>query len=112
MDSKDGADPTNLKHELAKASTTAKSVPHAIAPKNWYDKNPTMDFSTLLIAKPLPFNFKLNVRRRVRAENVNAEWMKQKLDGEFEEARVFWKDERGRASHEGDAQLGWGKIYS
>lgn len=71
--------------------------------------DPTMDFSTLLIAKPLPFQFKLQVRNQQRAEKVANDWVRHKMAGDFPDARVFWG---GGKSAAGDAEFGWGKVFA
>lgn len=75
-------------------------------PKN---SDPTMNFSTLLIAKPMPFKFNLSIRSKARAELVASRWLDQKMQGEFEDARVFWGDGK---SHQGDAEYGWGEVFA
>ena len=46
--------------------------------------DPTMHFSGLLIAKPLPFKFELRIRSRTRAQKVSEAWLEHFLAGEFE----------------------------
>ncbi|KAF7197197.1 Cytochrome P450 monooxygenase [Pseudocercospora fuligena] len=70
------------------------------------DNDPTFNFSTLLIAKPLPFKFDLRVRNQARAEQVTRAFLEQKAKGEFQEERVFWKN-----NNQGDAEVGWGKVF-
>ncbi|KAF2721857.1 cytochrome P450 [Polychaeton citri CBS 116435] len=72
-----------------------------------YDTDPTMNFSTLLIAKPLPFKFRMQIRNPERAEVVTKQWTELKMKGEFEDARVYWK-----GGNAGDAQHGWGEVFS
>ncbi|EME87956.1 uncharacterized protein MYCFIDRAFT_26018 [Pseudocercospora fijiensis CIRAD86] len=67
----------------------------------YVDNDPTLNFSTLLIAKPLPFKFDLRVRNQARAEQVTRAFLEQKEKGEFEEERVFWKN-----NNQGDAEVG------
>lgn len=69
--------------------------------------DPTMDFSTLLIAKPNPFKFNLRIRDQDKADRVARRWMELKMDGEFEDSRVFWKD-----GNKGDRQYGWGEVFT
>lgn len=56
-----------------------------------YDSDPTMDFSTLLIAKPMPFKFQLRVRDQARAMAVTQKYVEHTIDGEFEDSRVYWQ---------------------
>jgi hypothetical protein len=69
--------------------------------------NPTMDFSTLLIAKPKPFKFNLKIRDQGKADRIARKWMELKMDGEFEDSRVYWKD-----GNKGDQQHGWGEVFA
>ncbi|KAK0930088.1 hypothetical protein LTR29_016781 [Friedmanniomyces endolithicus] len=71
--------------------------------------DPTMNFSTLLIAKPLPFNFNLCIRNQARAELVAQKWVELKMQGEFEASRVFWG---GGKDTKGDAEFGWGEVFA
>lgn len=47
--------------------------------------DPTMHFSGLLIAKPLPFKFELRIRSRTRAQKVSEAWLEHFLASEFED---------------------------
>ncbi|RMY60474.1 hypothetical protein D0864_13083 [Hortaea werneckii] len=71
------------------------------------ENDPTMDFSTLLIAKPLPFKFDLRIRNQGRAEHVQKKWLSLKMQGNFEEAKCYW----GK-THAGNAEYGWGETFS
>ncbi|KAI7222396.1 cytochrome P450 [Hortaea werneckii] len=71
------------------------------------ENDPTMDFSTLLIAKPLPFKFNLRIRNQGRAEHVQKKWLSLKMQGSFEEAKCYW----GK-THAGNAEYGWGETFS
>ncbi|KAF2158921.1 hypothetical protein M409DRAFT_71399 [Zasmidium cellare ATCC 36951] len=65
-----------------------------------YETDPTYNFSTLLIAKPMPFKFKLTIRNQARAEMVARQWIDRKLEGEYQEAKVYWKNgTQGDAEH-------------
>lgn len=66
-----------------------------------YKDDPTMNFSTLLIAKPLPFKFQLCIRNRDRAEYVAQQWITKEMEGKFEESKVYWKN-----GTSGDAECG------
>lgn len=67
--------------------------------------DPTLDFTTLLIAKPLPFRFDLSVRDEKRAEKVRSLYQEQVDKGEFKPPREFWGEKQGI-----DKPLGWGKV--
>ncbi|KAK3111110.1 hypothetical protein LTR53_013977, partial [Teratosphaeriaceae sp. CCFEE 6253] len=73
------------------------------------DDDPTMNFSTLLIAKPLPFTFHLQIRSQARAEVVMRKWVELRMEGEFEPARVFWGGGKDVA---GDGEFGWGEVFA
>ena len=66
-----------------------------------------MDFSTLLIAKPKPFKFNLKIRDQEKADRVARQWLELKMDGEFEDSRVYWKN-----GNKGDQQHGWGEVFA
>ncbi|KAK4951307.1 hypothetical protein LTR10_010280 [Elasticomyces elasticus] len=69
----------------------------------------TMNFSTLLIAKPLPFKFNLSIRNQARAEVVAKKWVELKMQGEFAQERVFWGDGKDT---KGNAEFGWGEVFT
>ena len=107
---------TDMSEEVQQVSTDVVTPPsspsqaEAASPKEaTKSEDPTMDFSTLLIAKPMPFKFNLRVRSRARAEQVTSKWLQLKMDGEFEDARVYWADGKSTA---GDAEFGWGEVFS
>lgn len=88
-----------------------------------------MNFSTLLIAKPMvslssceisgiaadsstqPFKFQLKIRNPERARRVAQRWVDLKTQGEFDDARVYWKDGE-RVTTAGNAECGWGAVFS
>lgn len=81
--------------------------PAAAADKTGTSKpDPTLEYSSLLIAKPLPFKFNLKIRDKKKAEFVAREWMYHKMDGEFEDSRCYW--EGGNA---GNKMYGWGEVH-
>jgi hypothetical protein len=57
--------------------------------RNEHDE--TLNFSTLLIAKPLPFNFQLQIRNPHRAALIEELYQKQKDLGEFADSRNYCK---------------------
>lgn len=69
------------------------------------NKDPTLVFTSLLIAKPLPFKFQLTVRNRERASMVQQLFKEQKEKGEFVPSREYWGENQGA-----DKPLGWGKV--
>jgi hypothetical protein len=66
------------------------------------EEDPTLCFSTLLIAKPLPFKFELSVRNEKRAEHVESLFQEKVQAGEFISPRKYWGDNSGQPS-----QFGW-----
>lgn len=91
------------KHTAKKTTHNPSKTADANASKN----DPTMDFSTLLIAKPKPFKFNLKIRNQDKADRVARKWMELKMDGEFEDSRVYWKN-----GNKGDEQHGWGEVFA
>ncbi|KAL5409611.1 hypothetical protein PMIN03_005857 [Paraphaeosphaeria minitans] len=67
--------------------------------------DPTLDFSTLLIAKPLPFEFELRPRDGERAERVRKLFQEGCEKGEYKESREFWGENQGKGK-----PCGWGKV--
>jgi len=68
-------------------------------------KDPTLDFTPLLIAKPTPFKFEMSPRNMQRAEKVVAQFHEKKEAGEFKDARQYWGPEQGKGR-----ELGWQKV--
>lgn len=69
--------------------------------------DPTMDYTTLIIAKPRPFNIKLEIRNSERAKLICHQFADLSAQGQFKDARIFWGDGK---SNEGDADCGWGRV--
>lgn len=69
------------------------------------EEDPTLIYSTLLIAKPLPFKFDMTVRNRSRAEHVMGEFIQKRAEGEFKPSREYWGPNQGAGK-----ELGWGKV--
>lgn len=67
--------------------------------------DPTLEYSSLLIAKPLPFKFNMEIRDKRKAEYVAREWMYFKMDGEFEDSRCYWE-----GGNKGNKEFGWGEV--
>ncbi|KAF2461368.1 cytochrome P450 [Lineolata rhizophorae] len=65
--------------------------------------DPTHDYTKLLIAKPYPFTFNLEVRNHARAEIVKNEFVKCRADGKYEDPKTYWKE---------GGELGWVPVYS
>jgi len=69
------------------------------------EEDPTLNFSTLLIAKPLPFKFELTVRNDERRELVEALFSEKKAEGEFVESKQYWGEKSGQPG-----EFGWVKV--
>lgn len=67
--------------------------------------DPTLDFTTLLIAKPLPFEFDLTPRDKRREGIVRELYAQGVAHGDYRESREYWGPNQGR-----DKPLGWGKV--
>jgi hypothetical protein len=67
--------------------------------------DPTLDFTTLLIAKPLPFKFDLTVRDSERARKARGFFQESFDQGAYKESRKYWGENQGK-----DKPLGWGKV--
>jgi cytochrome P450 len=82
----------------------------AYKPKEWGDisqkpDDPTLDFSILLIAKPLPFKFDLRPRDTTRANKIRDLFGEGVARGEYTDNREYWGPDQGR-----DKPLGWSKV--
>lgn len=67
--------------------------------------DPTLRYTKLLIAKPLPFELELHVRHERRMDYVKRRFAELEAEGEFEEAECFWE-----GGNEGNREFGWGKV--
>jgi hypothetical protein len=70
--------------------------------KSREEEDPTLLFTKLLIAKPLPFKFELSVRDEKRAEHVENLFREKVSTGEFIPPRKYWGEKSGQPS-----QFGW-----
>jgi len=100
-----GSKPTN-------DATLEKSKPAELTsqPLEWGDitkkpEDPTLDYSILLIAKPIPFKFDLKPRDTVRIDTVRDLFREGVEKGDYPEARGYWGANQGR-----DMPLGWAKV--
>jgi hypothetical protein len=55
------------------------------------EEDPTLIFTTLLIAKPLPFKFKLRIRSNKRARLIKDVYDEKKCQGEYTESKEYCK---------------------
>ncbi|KAL5117698.1 hypothetical protein ACEQ8H_004446 [Pleosporales sp. CAS-2024a] len=82
----------------------------AYQPLEWGDitqkpSDPTLDYSILLIAKPIPFQFSLQPRDTMRATKIRALFEQGVQRGQYTGSREYWGPNQGR-----DKPLGWGKV--
>jgi hypothetical protein len=87
-----------------------KSQQPAYKPLEWGDitkkpEDPTLDYSILLIAKPIPFKFQLRPRDTNRAGKVRDLFKEGAERGDYTETREYWGPNQGR-----DQPLGWSKV--
>ena len=81
-----------LPEPWVRVTHATKSISNKKRPKTPdTEHDPTLNYSSLLIAKPLPFEFELRVRNQARADEVIRLWNEHKAKGDFEDARVFWE---------------------
>jgi hypothetical protein len=79
-------------------------------PLEWGDvtqkpEDPTLDYSILLIAKPIPFKFELKPRDMARADRVRGLFREGVESGDFPGSREYWGPNQGR-----DKPVGWSKV--
>ncbi|KAI8937455.1 hypothetical protein NX059_005177 [Plenodomus lindquistii] len=67
--------------------------------------DPTLDYSILLIAKPIPFKFSLIPRDARRADKVRGLFEEGVQRGEFEGEKEYWGVDQGRGK-----PLGWSRV--
>ena len=78
-----------------------RTEPVVSSPVKGEEEDPTLIFSTLLIAKPLPFKFWMRPRSQERAAHVLDEFQMENSKGEYVSERVYWEE---------GGKLGWGKV--
>ncbi|KAL1306467.1 hypothetical protein AAFC00_005165 [Neodothiora populina] len=106
-DTRPDADPGSPKRIFAQAGTEdMPSVKDAITKDEPHKADPTLEYSSLLIAKPLPFKFNLQIRDRKKAEHVAREWLNLMMDGELVDSRCYWE-----GGNSGNAEFGWGEVH-
>jgi hypothetical protein len=88
----------------------ARPFPPPHKPLEWGDvtqkpADPTLDYSILLIAKPLPFKFDMAPRDAERACRIRELYAEEVQKGQFAKAREYWGANQGRGE-----SLGWSKV--
>lgn len=98
------------KYTYPGSAPATKTAEPAYKPMEWGDisqkpADPTLDFSILLIAKPIPFKFDLQPRDAQRAVKIRALFQEGVERGEYTASREYWGANQGR-----DKPLGWSKV--
>jgi hypothetical protein len=88
----------------------ARPFPPGYKPLEWGNvsqkpADPTLDYSILLIAKPIPFQFKLKPRDKQRITIVRTLFREGVERGDFTKSREYWGPDQGR-----NKPLGWSKV--
>jgi hypothetical protein len=105
-----GSYPADKLDPPAAKPTPPKSAQPAYKPLEWGDiskkpADPTLDYSILLIAKPIPFKFDLKPRDPERATKMRTLFAQGVERGEYTDAREYWGENQGRSK-----PLGWSKV--
>jgi hypothetical protein len=87
-----------------------RPFPPGYKPLEWGDvsqkpADPTLDYSILLIAKPLPFKFDLEPRDAGRVGTIRQLFAEELHKGQYAKAREYWGADQGRGE-----SLGWSKV--
>lgn len=87
-----------------------KPAQPAYKPMEWGDitkkpADPTLDFSILLIAKPIPFKFQLQPRDTARVDKIRTLFNEGVERGDYPESREYWGPNQGKGK-----DLGWSKV--
>jgi hypothetical protein len=91
-------------------SKPPKAAEPAYKPLEWGDisqkpADPTLDYSILLIAKPIPFKFDLRPRDPERVSKIRSLFDEGAQRGDYTDTRDYWGPNQGR-----DKPLGWSKV--
>lgn len=95
---------------VAPEPAAPKPAEPAYKPLEWGDiskkpSDPTLDYSILLIAKPIPFKFNLQPRDPERATKMRNLFSEGVERGEYTASREYWGSNQGR-----NQPLGWSKV--
>jgi hypothetical protein len=96
---------TSSQEPGTKAMVEGKEKPKEKPKSKTTTVDPTLDFTTLLIAKPLPFEFDLRPRDKRREIIVRELYAQGAAKGEYQDSREYWGPNQGR-----DQPLGWGQV--
>lgn len=96
-----------MSSELAKPK---RPFPPGYKPMEWghssqKPEDPTLDYSILLIAKPIPFQFDLKPRDMRRSNKVRELFAEGLEKGHYTSSCEYWGPNQGRSE-----SLGWGKV--
>lgn len=91
-------------------SRPTRPFPPGYKPLEWghpsqKPSDPTLDYSILLIAKPIPFQFDLKPRDATRANKVRQMFAEGLEKGHYTKPREYWGPNQGRSE-----SLGWSKV--
>jgi hypothetical protein len=92
---------------LCKALKTGET---AYKPMEWGNisqkpTDPTLDYSILLIAKPIPFRFDLRPRNAQRVAKIRSLYSEGVERGDYKNSREYWGPNQGKGK-----PLGWSKV--
>ncbi|KAF3004322.1 hypothetical protein E8E13_009333 [Curvularia kusanoi] len=87
-----------------------RPFPPGYKPLEWGDisqkpSDPTLDFSILLIAKPIPFKFDLEPRSAAHVARIREMFAEGLEQGLYTKPREYWGPNQGRGE-----SLGWSKV--
>jgi cytochrome P450 len=105
-----GVDDSEPSYTDNKDLKPARPFPPGYKPLEWGNASqkpadPTLDYSILLIAKPIPFQFALKPRDKKRISTVRALFREGVESGDFTRSREYWGANQGR-----DQPVGWSKV--
>ncbi|KAJ6269700.1 cytochrome P450 [Bipolaris maydis] len=83
------------------APRKSKSINPTYKPMEWGDitkkpEDPTLDYSILLIAKPIPFKFDLKPRNAERVKKARDMYREGVDNGDFPDSKQYWGADQGR----------------
>ncbi|KAJ4325590.1 hypothetical protein N0V94_000545 [Neodidymelliopsis sp. IMI 364377] len=96
--------------EIQALTKPTRPFPPGYKPIEWghpsqKPEDPTLDYSILLIAKPIPFQFDLKPRNTARSNRVRELFAEGLERGEYTKPREYWGPNQGR-----NESIGWSKV--
>jgi hypothetical protein len=100
----------NSEKEVQALAKPTRPFPPGYKPIEWghpsqKPEDPTLDYSILLIAKPIPFQFDLKPRNTARSHKVRELFAEGLERGEYTKPREYWGPNQGR-----NESIGWSKV--